>query len=76
MLKVFDCQEMPDNVRHKMFDHCQQGNDCYVGWWPQSPTYVEDDGSIAPNEDYTIVDEWLLANGAEVDERVLINHWW
>lgn len=76
MLKVFDCQEMPDDVRVKFFEQCQQSNDCYVGWWPESATYVEDDGSIAPNDEHTIVDAWLLANGADPYEQVLIKHWW
>jgi hypothetical protein len=74
MLKVFDCQAMPDDVRTKFFEQCQQGNDCYVSWWPTLPHYQEDDGTWQPNED-SIVDGWLVAYGAEVDEKVLIKHW-
>lgn len=76
-IKVFDCQQMPDNVRTVFFEQTDgPGNDCYISWWPQSPTYVEDDGSIATNDDHTIVDTWLVANGADVHEKVIIKHYW
>lgn len=76
MIKVFDCQKMPDDVRLKFFEQTEHGNDCYISWWPTSALYQEDDSTWAENPDYTIVDEWLLANGAELDEQVLIKHWW
>jgi hypothetical protein len=77
MRKVFDCQNMPNDVRTKFFvEMCECSNDCYVSWWPQTATFVDDDGTTQPNEDHTIVDAWLLDNGAEPDECVLVQHWW
>ena len=77
MMKVFDCQKMPDDVRLKFFEqtegHC---NSCYVSWWPTAPQYQEDDGSWQTNPDYTIVDGWLIANGADLDEKVVVRHSW
>lgn len=71
-MKVFDCQSMPDKVRKEVFFKCEgTSNDCYVSWTVQ-PYYTED----GRNEDYCKVDEWLLQNGADTDEVVLINHWW
>lgn len=77
MMKVFDCQEMPDDVRRVFFEQTQDhGNSCYVSWWPTSQQYQEDDGTWQDNEDYTIVDGWLRANGAELDEKVVVRHSW
>ncbi len=30
MMKVFDCQDMPDDVRSEFMGWACQGNDCYV----------------------------------------------
>lgn len=77
MMKVFDCQKMPDDVRHKFFEQTEgHGNSCYVSWWPTSAQYQEDDGTWQDNPDDTIVDGWLLANGAELDEKVIVRHSW
>ena len=76
MMKVFDCQDMSSATRLKFFEMTEQGNDCYVSWWPTLPQYQEDDGTWADNEDYTDVDNWLLAHGAEPDEEVLVKHSW
>jgi len=75
MLKVFDCGDMPDKVRQVFFDSCEQGNDCYVYWWPAPAEYLEDCVTRL-NEDNTIVDDWLLDNGAVPHEKVLISHSW
>lgn len=72
MLKVFDCQKFPKNVRKAFFDLSEAGNDCYVSW------HVEDDTC----EDYEVddkrdlINKWLIDNGASPHEEVLINHWW
>lgn len=65
MMKVFDCQEMPDEVRSEFFGWACAANDCYVAvtvefeeWCPK------------------MIVSWLLANGAEESETVLIEHWW
>lgn len=75
MLKVFDCWDMPDDVRQVFFERCGQGNDCYVGWWPTPAEYLEDCVTQA-NEDNTIVDDWLLNNGALPHEKVIVSHSW
>lgn len=75
MLKVFNCWDMPDDVRQVFFERCEQGNDCYVGWWPTPAEYLEDCVTQV-NEDNTIVDDWLLNNGALPHEKVLVSHSW
>lgn len=77
MIKVFDCQQMPDDVRNKFFEQTDgPGNDCYISWWPTAQQYQEDDGTWQDHPDHTIVDNWLVAYGAEVNEKVIIKHWW
>lgn len=43
-------------------------------------TYLDEaaDGTETevPCDEHTILDAWLLENGARVGEYVLINHWW
>lgn len=81
MMKVFDCQDMPDDVREKFFGLCSGGNgvgnDCYISHWV-APTMVTraSTGETEVDEDHTIVDDWLLANGACEHEHVIIQHWW
>jgi hypothetical protein len=59
--KVFDCQQMPEDVRDAFFKATDgTGNDCYVGWgWHQES-----------------VNAWLIENGAKKNEDILISHWW
>ena len=64
LMKVFDCQDMPDDIRDDFFNHFEGvGNDVYID------TYVCD-----INEHSFM--KWLIDNGAEENEKVLINHWW
>ena len=76
MRKVFDCWDMPDNVREKFFELCSGGNsvgnDCYVSWFPCSPCFEED----SDIKDSWLVDTWLLENGANATETVIVQHWW
>lgn len=66
LMKVFDCQDMPDNVRKLLYDMYDNGNDTYV-----SHIMGESD------EKYMLVDKWLIENGAEPkSEEVLISYWW
>ncbi len=78
MLKIFNCQDMPDDVREIFWDRTMYvSNDCYVAWNLEPSTYKDDEGVAHQNEDYTIVDDWLLMNGATTnDNKVLVSHWW
>lgn len=66
--KIFDCQQMPDDVQSAFFEFNDGGrNDCYV------------DHCIELNAEGNekIVTDWLLENGAEIsDKSVLVKHWW
>lgn len=77
MMKVFDSYDMPDDVRTFFFESNYQGNDCYVGHEVNAATwYNEENGCTIPSEEHNIVDAWLLENGAQDSEYVLINHSW
>ena len=72
-LKVFDCQDMPDEVREDFFLSTQQGNDCLV------TVYVDDESlDEAEQDDGNLVSVilWLRENGAIEDEKVIVKHWW
>ncbi len=77
MRKVFDCQDMPDDVRRAFFESTYAGNDCYVNYWIAE----------VPEEDYRedptkkLVDDWLKQfplSPSEMagDDPVIIKHWW
>lgn len=74
--KVFDCQEMPDDVREVFFSGKYQGNDCYVSHEVFQEHYLDDNDQVQVSEEFSIVDNWLLDNGAFPGEYVLISHWW
>lgn len=65
MMKVFDCQKMPDEVQEVIFEEFSgTSNDVFVEW---------------NLDDYDIDDmltDWLCKNGAEKHERVIIKYWW
>ena len=72
-LKVFDCQDMPDEIREDFFFITQQGNDCLV------TVYVDDESlDEAELDDVNLVSVilWLRENGAIEDEKVIVKHWW
>lgn len=69
LFKVFDCTDMPDDLRHGFFalwDNLH--NDSVVDW------NIHD--TINPDDVTEKVDQWLLANGAEDFEYVLIRYRW
>jgi hypothetical protein len=69
VLKVFDCQEMPDHLcKHflKLWD--DKCNDVAIDW------RVCDSDPPIPEHD--IIDQWLLSNGAVIGEEVIIKYWW
>lgn len=70
MMKIFDCQDMPHDIMKLFFsryDDGQTGNNCYADW----TTEVWD-----MNDPFLEVSKWLVENGAEVDEEVIVKHWW
>jgi len=58
---TYDCQDMPDEVREDFFQSHDAGNDCHV------TEYVES-GSI--------VGDFLIEEGFENGDEVIIKHWW
>jgi len=79
-LKVFDCQDMPEDVRKIFFNIAKSENDSYINWYTEETHYDWDGAGIKGHE---IIDKWLIENGADprvkparFGEKVLINHWW
>lgn len=82
--KVFDCQDMPKDIRTYFFDNYGEGksNDVYI------TVYIEGscDINVCKNDykcwsctfrKYNIVEQWLLDNGAtEKDDSVIVKRWW
>lgn len=70
VMKVFDCQDMPDELRarfFKLWDH--KHNDSSVTWEVNEDT--------DPDQDTKDVNDWLVANGANPEgESVIIQYWW
>lgn len=68
--KVFDCQEMPSDIREKFFSTTEgKSNDCYVNWWVDiDPGHYGDK--------HVEISKWLIKDGAEDGDKVLIKHWW
>lgn len=88
MLKVFDCQDMPEDVKRAFFDMKEMaGNDCYVSWWIHDERYPPEEEMDSYYREHKrkkdLIDGWLIANGADPapseddsGERVLVKHWW
>ena len=66
LMKVFDCQDMPEDLQKSFFDYCLDigvGNDSYIDW--------------NVNEEFPApINKWLVRNDAVFGETVLIKHWW
>lgn len=68
--KVFDWLKMPKDVKDifKAYaDNYDYRNDSYVVW---------DINEEHDDESFALVDKWLLDNGAEEGDFVLILYWW
>ena len=67
--KVFDCQKMPDALRKKFFAVWDtKSNDSCITCCPGE--------EVDSGGDSKEVGEWLIANGADEDEEVLVLYWW
>lgn len=73
-MKVFECQDMPEDVRKYFLEHTEQGNDCYVSWYAEADEVYDDQED--PKEVWNPVSLWLKDNGALWGEQVLIEHSW
>jgi hypothetical protein len=80
IMKVFDCQDMPEDVRAAFF-RLFEDQPIYNGY------YVKLQLDFCPSEDKLrddiIVEKWLAENGAAPassedteGEEVLVKHWW
>ena len=76
--KVFQCSDMPDQVRSEFWKQTSgHGNDCCVYWKVSSSAYFCDEtDQYLPNPEHTAVDLWLYVHGAFLYETVLIEHSW
>ena len=85
-LKVFDCQEMPPDVKAAYFEHyeaalIQSYNGSYLEWGIADEVFENENDAWALRK--KMVDAWLIANGAigpatedDDGEEVLIRFWW
>jgi len=78
-MKVFDCQDMPQDIRDLFYSFYECGNDVWVSWGIADSV---DDGSEAAKQRKKI-DDWFVANGADPapdenssGETILVNYWW
>jgi biotin synthase-like enzyme len=71
---------MPTDVKRFFFEQSEQCNYCYVSHEVMLPNYYyeDDEGNevLTKCEEHTVIDKWLLDNGAFGGEYVLIKHWW
>ncbi len=76
--KVFDCQDMPPEVKKTFFNLTSDySNDTYTRW---TVGFIDQEDPDDYDEDvigwYKLVDDWLASNGAGEEEEVLVSHWW
>lgn len=86
-MKVFDCQEMPADLRKKFFDRFNRGNDTYVKVYvhdEQKPRseynggevlYVDTELDFIVERGDDPISDYLYDSGAG-REAVLVKHWW
>jgi len=86
-LKVFDCQEMPPEVRRMWFDHHHDAmvhtyNGSYLGWTIADEIFDEETPAEWAQRK-TEIDAWLISQGAEAPpnedesgEEVLVHYHW
>lgn len=83
LIKLFDCQQMPEIVRTQFFMayralNMQPGNNSIVKWdyWTKEGFRKQVSSSFR-NQDISFVNMWLREHGAsEKDGMVFIRHWW
>lgn len=87
LMKVYDPYsepKMPEDVKNALFAiNTDAKNDSYVSHvldYLDGPDHKDDDG-VSDYEKYfllqtKILNDWLIANGAELGETVIISFWW
>lgn len=83
-MKVFDCQDMPEDAKEAFFDiesfNDGRSNDSYVCWTIGELAYGWKDEKTDEEKKHCqniqLVDVWLLEHGAKDHEEVLVKHWW
>lgn len=88
LIKMFDCEAMPENVKEEFFNQYERDNGSIVECCVYDYMYPEKEhpegGEIVYRDGYTghvckkgvdILADWLHENGAEIHENVLIKYW-
>lgn len=75
MMKTFDMYEMPADIQRIWIEEaCEYGNRGYLNFW------VEEDMLEEPDEDsrshLAPLANWLLEQGAELNEHILVEYDW
>jgi hypothetical protein len=70
-MKVFDRMEMPESIQEKFMDAYETS----YGEPPENEAYINYniDSDYGTDRDVT---EWILSNGAEQEDDILIRWWW
>lgn len=66
IMKVFDCQDMPDEICSSFLESWDKCNDCALAI----------DMRFAGSDGYLDWEQWLLDNGVKEDETVIVKYWW
>lgn len=75
--KVLDITYLPDNVKTFAYDYLKDsitGNASYINHYVQPAYFDREDQE--PNENHTMLDEYLLSNGCVANENIIILCWW
>lgn len=78
VMKVFDWSKMPSQLGYDFCEIAEAGNDSYAHWFvgkraEDAERYKYDEDKI---ETYKAIDSWLIDQGAENNERVLVSVCW
>jgi hypothetical protein len=89
MMKVFECMDMPDNIRKILFKLTEHigGNDCYVMYTIHNEDFSQLDMNKPDNikwvSDKNALDNWFIENGANSakdenseGEDIIVSRWW
>jgi hypothetical protein len=76
LMKVFDCQDMPCDIRNIFFEETEDSNHCndiYVSW--DIDGSWRDDTEDTDNE--KLIDNWFFEQGAvREDKEIIVKRWW